>query len=234
MNQSRILILDEDDEMASLIAGQISTQEYQTEQAGSFPKALSMLQSSVFSLILLDSKIPEFSLSEMLSAVRAQFSKDQLAVLVLAPHGSDQDRTRLQELGADDILAKPFDRGLLLSKIKTLVRKVCPLAERLDEKRNQLTRGDLILDLKSFDVFCQGERLHLTPNEFKLLQALLSHPGTVLSRDRLIELVQGYGIAVIDRAVDTHIFSLRKKLGVWGESIETVRGSGYRMSPELA
>lgn len=234
MNQSRILILDEDEEMRFLIAGQISAHEYHTEQAGSFPEAIKILRSGLFSLLLLDSKIPEYSATEMLTAIRAELSSEQLSILILAPHGSEQDQAHWQKLGADDFLFKPFDRGLLLSKIKTLIRKVCPVSERLDEKPNQLTRGDLTLDLKSFDVFCHGERLHLTPNEFKLLQALLSHPGAVLSRDRLIELVQGYGIAVIDRAVDTHIFSLRKKLGVWGESIETIRGSGYRISPELA
>ena len=233
MSLTHILILDEDEEMRSLIAGQINTQEYCVDQAGSFLECLEKLKTASYSLLLMDSKIPDISTSDFLSLVRASHATANLGILILLPRSSDSDQERWKVLGANDFLTKPFDRGSLLNKIKMLVRTTGNTVGRADDKPGQISSGELTLDTQSFDVFCRGERLHLTPNEFKLLQALLSHLGDVLSRERLIELVQGYGIAVIDRAVDTHIFSLRKKLGSFGDTIETVRGSGYRMAREL-
>jgi two-component system phosphate regulon response regulator PhoB len=224
-----VLIFDEDEEMSSLIASQCKSSDYTLIQAKSYRDVLSYLERSSVSLLLTSAKIPEITLNEFLKRVRLIKTAASLAVLVIMNPSTQSEQDLVINAGADETILKPFERTGLNTKIRNGLKKIHPNLERGNEKQGRFHFRDLVLDAKSFDVFSKGERLKLTPNEFKLLQALLEHPGTVLSRDRLIELVQGEGVAVIDRAVDTHIFSLRKKLGEIGDSIETVRGEGYRL-----
>jgi two-component system phosphate regulon response regulator PhoB len=142
-------------------------------------------------------------------------------VLVIA---DSKDRGMTGDLLNQDLihfLPKPFDRGLLVSRVHSFVTQSVSEPE-------QIYSGGLKLCSLSFDVHLNGARVHLTQSEFKLLKELLSRPDEVLNRDFLIQKVQGEGVVVVDRAIDTHVFSLRKKLGRVGESIETIRGEGYR------
>jgi DNA-binding response OmpR family regulator len=224
-----VLIFDEDDEMRELLASQSKSSDYELLQAKNYHEVLAYLERPSVSLLLTNAKVPEITLAEFLKRVRFLKPVSALSILVLMNPSSTADQEVVLKSGADDVLLKPFERAGLNSKVRGLLKKIHPNLDRGVEKSGRLRFKDLVLDLKSFDVFSKGERIKLTPNEFKLLQALLEHPGSVLSRDRLIELVQGEGVAVIDRAVDTHIFSLRKKLGELGDSIETIRGEGYRL-----
>ena len=228
-----ILIFDEDEEMMSILAHQCQSTEYVLILAKSFTDALAHLQNSAVTLLLTSARIPEISLTDFLKRVRSLRPMSSLSVLVLMNNGSEADREAILKSEADDVLFKPFERAGLTLKIRTLIKKIRPEFGRVLEKCSQLSFKDLVLDMKSFDVFCKGARIKLTPSEFKLLQSLLQHIGQVLSRDRLIELVQGEGVAVIDRAVDTHVFSLRKKLGALGDLIETIRGEGYRIGKSI-
>ena len=224
-----VLIFDEDEEMRGLMIGQIKSADFELLQAKNYSEALAHLTKTNLALMVTNSRIPEITLVEFLKRVRQVRAVDNLQILVVMSSNHPHDQELALKAGADDLLLKPFERSALNTKIRNGLKKLHPRFEKGHEKFGRLTFKDLTLDIKSFDVFSSGARIKLTPNEFKLLQALLEHPGTVLSRDRLIELVQGEGVAVIDRAVDTHIFSLRKKLGLIGDSIETVRGEGYRL-----
>jgi DNA-binding response OmpR family regulator len=224
-----ILIFDEDEEMTSILARQCQSSEYGLIVAKSISEVLTHLQNETVALLLTSARIPEISLSEFLKRVRGLRPMASLSVLVLMNAGNEADQNLALKSEANDILLQPFERAGLTSKIRTLLKKIHPEFGKTLESITQLSFKDLVLDVKSFDVFCKGERTKLTPSEFKLLQSLLENPGIALSRDRLIELVQGAGIAVIDRAIDTHVFSLRKKLGALGDLIETIRGEGYRI-----
>ncbi len=230
----KILILDSDEEMASLIARQLQDCGYEIEIAVSVSVALQTLSSNSFQMLLVDSKIPETSPGALVTKIRLLYSAEQLPILLMSTKDDLQFQGEMRAAGVDDLLARPFERIDLMSKIKLISRKRNGGPVTQTTKSGKISVGDLVLDPTSYDVFTRGARVHLTPNEFKLLHALLLHPGEVLSRDRLIELVQGEGIAVIDRAVDTHVFSLRKKLGECGQSIKTVRGLGYQVVDESA
>src|SRR5262249_12255451 len=93
----------------------------------------------------------------------------------------------------------------------------------------KLQLGELIVDFEQYQVHCGKKEVSLTPSEFKLLSALMKNEGRVLTRERLIDLVQGEGVSVVDRSIDTHVFGLRKKLGKCADVVETIRGVGYRV-----
>ena len=233
-DRSRVLILEEDQEMRELISLQLQQLCHQTVMVGTLNDALNALRESYFDLLIISAYFSETSIIQAIEAIRKLKSHETLSILMLSQSMSNEVCEKLKQVGMNDILYKPFERTDLIAKVKTLIRRVreTPTLHSGAEMQNPLRVrvGPVELDTKSFDVFFNAERIHLTPSEFKLLHALAVNRGKVLSRDHLIALVQGEGIAVVDRAVDTHIFGLRKKLGAFSNSIETVRGEGYRVN----
>jgi two-component system phosphate regulon response regulator PhoB len=225
-NHARILIADEDYEMRDLI-GVLIKGEYgdrlTIDQAPDGRQVLKSITHHLYSLIIVNWSLPEISKAELLVAVRKLKSAAELPVLVLLSSADPEVAASALVAGASEVLTKPFERAQLLARVKTFLKK--PETDSV----GKLTLGEIVLDTRTYDVYCGSTRVHLTPSEFKLLQALVEHRGAVMTRDQLIERVQGEGIAVIDRAVDTHIFSLRKKLGSHADWVQTVRGIGYRI-----
>ena len=225
MNKVRILVLQDDFEMRALMIGQLKDQfkadSFVFMDSGSGKDALQKLKEANFSLVILDEKLPEISGLDVMRAAK-QFSKCKY--LLITNRAENEDLIEIFEAGAHDFLLRPFERSLLMTRVRSLV--IQPIEK--DSQKIQL--GSIVIYPKSYDVFCGSDRVHLTPSEFKLLHVLAIHRGEVMTRDQLIEAVQGEGIAVIDRAIDTHIFGLRKKLGTTADVVETVRGVGYRVS----
>jgi DNA-binding response OmpR family regulator len=227
-----ILILEGDEEMKELMVQQLKSAYPNTVGVGSAVEALQKLKNEKFDLLILDWVLPETSGIEFIRQVRQLMAEGRvpnaLSILILTARTEPEDLIQALDVGADDYLAKPFDRALLLARVRALLRRLTPLDATANGEK-KIVLGALTIHPASDDVFCGAERIHLTPSEFKLLHALACHRGKVLTREKLIALVQGEGIAVIDRAVDTHVFGLRKKLGSCADAIETVRGVGYRV-----
>ena len=220
MSQKKALILEEDEEFRQLLSDELRGAGLEVMAFGDPLAVLRELSLQPVDLVVLDARVPELTLEEFLERM-GSCAVGGYRVLVIAAPG---DRVRVERglrAGLDEVIQKPLERRHLQERIRTLVGSGLPGSGKIGV-------GGLLIDPRSFDVFLLGERIHLTPNEFKLLEALLESPGRVLTRDELIQKVQGPGIAVIDRAIDTHVFSLRKKLGPEGIRIETVRGEGYR------
>ncbi|NDG26092.1 MAG: DNA-binding response regulator [Proteobacteria bacterium] len=134
-------------------------------------------------------------------------------------------------MGADDYITKPFDISVFLARVRALLRRATSSAETQSNAIIQI--GKLTVNTERHEVKCNNQVVELTPSEFKLLLAMMKNRGRVLTRERLIELVQGEGVTVIDRAIDTHIFGLRKKIGDCANLVETIRGVGYRVADTL-
>lgn len=125
--------------------------------------------------------------------------------------------------GADDYITKPFGMMELISRVKALLRRTVP------QQSPDRTVGKISIHVDRHQVFADGEEIFLTLKEFELLRYMMEYPGTVFTRDKLLELIWGYDFDGETRTVDVHIHMLRQKLGVYGSAIETVRGVGYRL-----
>ena len=162
---------------------------------------------------------------EILKRLRGNGVTEDIPVIMATAKGTEYDKVIGLDLGADDYLAKPFGMLEMVSRVKAVLRRSRPR-----EKSEILRAGALELNQREHTVTVNGERIMLTLKEYQLLQIFLDNPGRVFTRDQLLEQVWGASYAGETRTVDVHIGTLRSKLGVCGNAIETIRGVGYRYS----
>lgn len=225
MNQqlNKILVVEDEKDVRDLMILHLKREGYEVTAVETGERVLETLENSPpFSLIILDWMLPGLSGLEICKRI-----KGLLPILMVTARADTADIVLGLEMGADDYICKPFEIPVFLARIRTLLRR--NQAGPQDSEKSILEVGHLKIELDAHRVFCESEEVFLTPSEFKLLHALMKNQGRVLPRERLIQLVQGMGVVVVDRAIDTHIFGLRKKLGTCAELIETIRGVGYRV-----
>ena len=223
MGKSRILVVEDENDIRELIMLHIGREGHMVETCGNGAEALKMLQEREYDLVVLDWMLPEKSGLDITREIRKIAKHDSLGILMVTAKSSNSELIMGLESGADDYLVKPFELSVLMARARALLR-------RTEKKSGNLELGPLIIDENAHEAKLHGEMIALTPYEFKLLATLAHNKGRVLTRDRLIQEVQGDGVAVVERAIDTHVFGLRKKLGECADLIETVRGVGYRIS----
>ena len=218
------LVFEEDAELLGMLSELLRGAGIDSFLARNANEAIGLFEGRTPDLLVLNSKVSEISFLELLRRLRRGQGSQvaHTAILILADSTEAAFFSVWKEFGGIEILLRPFDRSRFVSKVLSMFDS--------DTHASGLPKNffGLRIDAASEDVHLEGERIHLTRSEFKLLQEFVRHPGRVLDRDHLIRKVQGEGVAVIDRAIDTHVFSLRKKLGQLGSAIETVRGEGYR------
>ena len=178
-------------------------------------------------LILLDLMLPGMEGLEVCRALRQNRSTRRIPLVILTAKGEETDIVLGLEMGADDYVTKPFSPRELTARVRAVLRRAEAAAGENDS--NRIEHGPLLLDAERYQVWLNGDPLSLTLSEFRLLHALVSSPGRVLTRDQLVERITAGECIVTDRNVDVHISSLRKKFGDEHEDlIVTVRGVGYK------
>ncbi len=180
------------------------------------------LQKTQPELVVLDVMLPEIDGIELLRRMKADAALREIPVIMATAKGAEYDKIQGLDLGADDYLAKPFGVMELVSRVKAVLRRCRPQPVAV------LRCGGLVVDEQKHTVTADGARVVLTYKEYQMLRLFLSHPGTAFTRDQLMEQVWGMDFYGESRTVDMHIRTLRQKLGVYGEHIETVRSVGYR------
>ncbi len=229
----RILLVEDEQDIRSLMALHLRREGLELVEAADGDEALRALQQGGWSVLVFDWMLPGMNGLELIRAVRQQDPKTP--ILMVTAKAEAADIVLGLETGADDYLVKPFEVPVLLARVRALLRRwkmqqEAPKPQAPDSARERVVGGLRLLP-DSHELFCDGAPVALTISEFKLLSALLEAQGKVLTRGQLIELIQGQGVSVVDRTVDTHVFGLRKKLEACGDLIETVRGVGYRIRP---
>ena len=224
----KIVIIEDERDLAELLAFNLEKDGYQTVIALDGKTGLERVMGERPDLVILDLMLPEMNGLEVCKLLRKQESTSSIPIIMLTAKGEEIDRVVGFEVGADDYLVKPFSSRELLLRIKAILRRASPDAG--EEK--SLKTGPILIDLARHLVSVDGEEIILTSTEFKLLCTLAERLGRVQSREHLLRHVWGYSHTADTRTVDTHITRLRNKLGAAGELIKTVRGFGYKMEAQ--
>jgi len=227
----RVLVVEDEPDIAALIAYQLTREGFRVETAGNGPEALNAISRATPDLVVLDRMLPGLSGDEVLARLRAEPATANVPVLVLTAKREQEDRIEGFELGADDYLTKPFSPRELVLRARAILRRV---SEKDSTSGGRVLRaGPLRLDVESHRTAIHGDEVNLTPTEFRLLQALMERRGRTQSRQQLLEkawsVEAGISGRIQTRTVDMHVRRLRAKLGEVGDWIQTVRGFGYRL-----
>jgi DNA-binding response OmpR family regulator len=227
---AQVLVVEDEAEIRELISLLLLRQGHRVQQCASAIEALESLKQNQYDLMVLDWMLPHMSGLDLLKNYYHGAEK-KMPVLMVTAKAEPQDIVQGLEAGADDYITKPFEPSIFTARVKALLRRLPQAGGGLaDFKAEDLVQvGELKINLASYEVTCKGAAIHLTPSEFKILATMAQSRGRVLTRDQLISIVQGDGISVTGRTIDTHVFGLRKKLDECSDWIETIRGVGYRV-----
>jgi DNA-binding response OmpR family regulator len=225
---AHILVVDDDAELCKLVSRFLGAEGYSVQTVQTSRLGIDRALSGDYDLVVLDVMLPEMDGFEVLRRMRA---KSSTPVLMLTARGDDLDRILGLEMGADDYLPKPFNTRELSARVRAILRRAgstntsAPLP-----KVASMRVGDLELNAGARTVRCGDEALNLTTVEFDLLQRLLRSAGSVVGREELTKDVLGRDFSPFDRSIDTHVWSLRRKVGNaldGSERIRGIRGVGY-------
>ncbi len=227
MRQHRILLVEDEADVADMIATHLRIAGYETRRADSGSQALLAARKSCPDLVLLDIMLPDMSGFEVCRLLRERPESASIPIIVLSARGEDADRIRGLESGADDYIVKTASPKEILLRIQAVLRRVrsdgLPLAP--------LKADRLEIDPGARRVHFKGREIPVTALEFRLLHTLMARSGRVQTREILLRDVWGASPDMTTRTVDTHVKRLREKLGEAGTYITTVRGAGYRFEP---
>lgn len=221
MARRRILVIEDEAAIAASVAARLRGEGFQVEVADDGPSGVRRSQELRPDLVILDVMLPGLDGLEVCRRIQRDRA---IPVLMLTARDDEDDVLVGLGVGADDYLTKPFSPRELVARVRALLRRIDRSAE---EPRETVRLGDVEIDLAAREVRSEARPVHLTRTEFDLLLALASPPGTVRSRDQLLAQVWGYRDGFGARTVDSHVRSLRRKLGP--EVIRTVHGVGYAL-----
>ena len=230
MDRKHILIVEDDEDIQQLVSFNLIKAGFHVSCADDGEAGLAQIAETDFDCLILDLMLPGMSGYEVCRAIRENEKKNKLPIVMLTAKGEENDIVTGLEAGGDDYITKPFSPKVLVARIHSVLRRgQQDSSENATEKDEEIFRyDDLVIDLGHHEVRLGTEIIVLTVTEFNVLRLLAARPGWVFSRQAIIDSVRGYDYSVTPRAIDVQVFGLRKKLGVAGKRIETVRGIGYR------
>ena len=232
MSKERIMIVEDEESIQELIKYNLQREGYLVPVC--CENGESALESAVTykpDLILLDLMLPGVDGLTVCKNLKADPVTKHIPVIMLTAKSEESDVVIGLELGADDYITKPFSPKILTARIRAVLRRIAAL-EEVPEDEKELSRGPLHMNSARRSVTLNGQELDLTCSEFNTLYHLAKRPGWVFTRNQIVNAIRGDDYPVTERAIDVQIVGLRRKMGAFGELIETVRGIGYRFSQE--
>lgn len=227
-NKQKILIVDDDNNIAELISLYLTKECFETMIVGDGESALEALKTFEPNLILLDLMLPGIDGYEVCRNVRASSGTP---IIMLSAKGEIFDKVLGLELGADDYMEKPFDTKELVARVKAVLRryKAVPAAQTPKDNAKKVSYDDLTINLTNYSVMYMGRNVDMPPKELELLYFLASSPNQVFTREQLLDQIWGYEYIGDTRTVDVHIKRLREKISDHAKwRISTVWGIGYK------
>ncbi|WP_028776028.1 response regulator transcription factor [Shimazuella kribbensis] len=224
MNRA-ILIVDDEEKIREVLTSYLSKEGFTILEAANGKEALKVIEQETLDFIILDLMLPDVT-GEMICQKTRELSP--VPILMLTAKVSERDRIKGLSIGADDYVVKPFSPKEVVARVKAILRRS---SHDLLTSRVSFQNGDLVIDMDKQIVLKNGEVVHLTPAEFKLLLVLARHPDRPFSREELIEKVFGFSYAGDDRTIDQHVKNLRQKIEKDPKKpfyVIAVYGFGYR------
>lgn len=227
MARGKILVVEDEADLREILKFHLAKEGYTVLTAKDGEAGLRVASAERPDAIILDWMLPGIDGLEVCRMLKRDVGTAGIPVLMATAKGEDVDVVTGLEVGADDYVAKPYSVKVLVARLRNLLRR----REAHAADAGQVIRvRDLVIDSSRHEVLLKGKLVELTFTEFRVLTLLAGHPGRVFTRDQIVTSVHGESYPVTDRAVDVQIVGLRRKLGARGDSIETVRGVGYRFN----
>lgn len=228
MAKQKILIVDDDENIAELISLYLTKECYETRIASDGEEALTAYEEYKPNLILLDIMLPGIDGYQVCRQIRA---KDNVPIIMLSAKGETFDKVLGLEMGADDYIMKPFESMEMVARVKAVLRRyqVTPTVPEEKSSEEKITFDNLVINLTNYEVTLDGHPLDMPAKELELLYFLAKSPGRVFTREQLLDNIWGYEYMGDTRTVDVHVKRLREKLPENGKcTISTVWGIGYK------
>ncbi len=224
MTRSKVLVVEDDEALSGVLGYSLKQAGFEVLHTANGMDALSMARRFQPDVIVMDVMVPGVDGMEACRRIRAAEETRQIPVIMLTARSTEEDQSSGFDAGADDYVTKPFSVRILMQRIHALCRR------RQDGSgvTDVVSLGGITVDRIRHRVFLDDRSLDLTPSEFRLIDTLIRQPGRAFERSELIDSALGGDALVLERTIDVHIRSLRKKLGDRAPLIETVRGVGYR------
>lgn len=227
----RILVVEDEADLADLVAYNLRRAGYEVDVARDGQSALRQATDQPPDLMLLDIMLPQISGLQVARQLRTHPRTASLPIVMVTAKAEEVDQISGLQVGGDDYITKPFSMPVLLARVEAVLRRAKAGAT---EKADAISMGDVHADLATHEVRVGEEPIKLTLTEFRLLVALMRGRGKVLSREDLMYTAMGPDVVVTSRTIDVHMAAIRKKLGGSGAMIRTIRGVGYLLDEKAS
>lgn len=229
MNKSRILVVDDEEDLCEILMFNLENEGYQVDTAYSAEETMK-LNLSLYDLILLDVMMGEISGFKLASMLKKDKKTENVPIIFITAKDTENDTVTGFNIGADDYISKPFSIREVIVRVKAVLRRA-QTTQEIKEK-NIVTYKSLIIDIDKKKASIDGKEISLTKKEFEILSLLLQNQGKVFSREDMLSKIWSDEVFVLDRTIDVNITRLRKKIGSYGKSIVTRLGYGYCFESE--
>ena len=229
MNDYRILVVDDEEDLCEILKFNLENEGYEVDTANSAEEALKMNISS-YHLLLLDVMMGEISGFKMANLLKKDKKTAQVPIIFITAKDTENDTVTGFNLGADDYISKPFSLREVIARVKAVLRRTA--TSDTEKAPEQLCYQSLVIDITKKKVSIDGEEVTLTKKEFEILFLLLQNKGRVFSREDILSRIWSDEVYVLDRTIDVNITRLRKKIGTYGKRIVTRLGYGYCFETE--
>jgi two-component system alkaline phosphatase synthesis response regulator PhoP len=221
---TKILLVDDEPDILEILSYNLSAEGYQISTASNGIEAVKKAKKHLPHLIIMDVMMPEMDGIEACEKIRMLPQLKDTIITFLTARGEDYSQVAGFEAGADDYITKPIKPKVLISKIKSLLRRLNDESSKVNSEVVHI--GDLTIDREAYKIISKGKEIVLPRKEFELLSLLASKPGKVFKRDEILDKVWGNEVVVGGRTIDVHIRKLREKIG--DNSFKTIKGVGYK------
>ncbi len=226
MAESKIVIVEDEPDILEVLKYNLERENFRISCSTNGIEGLALAQQLLPDLVLLDLMLPGLDGLEICRSLKENTRTAHIPIVMLTAKGEESDIVLGLGMGADDYIVKPFRQKELIARVKAVLRRSNTKAT--DENTAIISQGSLSIDMTKHQVILDDQEVKMTATEFRLLRKLCSSPGQVFTREQLLNEGLGHDVVVVDRNIDVHIRSIRKKVG--DKRIETIRGVGYRFT----